>query len=160
MTPLTRVEIVASPTIDTSAYAANELVTPLMALANPYRFSRAQVALDAIVIRDLDAQNAALDFVFFHTLPTGTTFTLNAALTLADADMPFVAGHASVLTTHYRAFAASSIATRTGIDLPFIKPISGSPTIWCVAMTAAATTPTYGANGLSFSFFFKQGAMG
>lgn len=153
------VEIIVTPTVDTSAYATGDLVTPLMTLANPYWRTRAQCKVDAIVIRDLAAQNAALDVVFFHTQPTVTTFTLNSALDIADAELPFVAGYTSILAAQYCAFADSSVATKTTIGLPVIMPISvGIPTIWAVAISRGS--PTYAATDLTFSFLIEQPQVG
>jgi hypothetical protein len=154
MTRYQYAEVNVTPTIEAAAYATGDLITALMTLPNPY-VSRLQCELEAIIVRDAAAQSAAMDIVFFHTEPTATTFTLNSALTLAAADLPFVAGHRSIVAGNYCAFAANSVGTVTGIGLPVIKPIGVAQTLWAVAISRGS--PTYGStSALNFSFLFKE----
>lgn len=154
MTRYQYTEVNVTPTIEAAAYATGDLITALMTLPNPY-VSRTQCELEAIIVRDLAAQNAAMDIVFFHTQPTVTTFTLNSALDIDDAELAYVAGHRAILAANYCAFADSSIATVPAIGLPIIKPVGVAQSLWAVAISRGS--PTYGAtNALNFSFLFKE----
>jgi len=109
--------------------------------------------LHSVVVHDLSKQSAALDVVVFDSRPSATTFTDNAALDIADADLPKVIGVVSVTATDYAAFNDNSVATKTAISLP-IKNNSGTTKCWVAFVSRG--TPTYVADELSVSFGVLQ----
>lgn len=99
-------EFVVDPVVDTAVYASGELLCAKITL-NPIWN---EIYLEKITVIDLALQNSALDFVFFSTNPSATTFTVNGALTVADADCDRITAIAQVLSAHYIGFADNSVA--------------------------------------------------
>jgi hypothetical protein len=108
--------------------------------------------IHSVIIQDLSKQSGALDIVFFDSNPTATTFTDNAALDIADADLPKVIGVVSVLASDYAAFNDNSVATVKGISLP-VKSLS-SNNLWIAVVSR--DTKTYVADELSIAISILQ----
>lgn len=111
--------------------------------------------LQSVIIQDLSAQSGALDVVVFDSNPTATTFTDNAALDIADADLPKVIGVVSIVAGDYDSFVDNVVATKNGIGLP-IKSIASNtePVLW-VALVSR-DTKTYIADELSVALGILQ----
>lgn len=109
--------------------------------------------LQGIVVQDLSAQSGAIDFVFFDSNPSATTFTDNSALDIADVDLPKVIGVVSVTASEYKTFADSNVAVLNNIGL-VLKNADGSPKIWVCPVSR--DTKTYVADELSVSFGVLQ----
>lgn len=109
--------------------------------------------LQTIIVKDLSAQSGAIDFVFFDSNPSSTTFTDNSALDIADADMPKVLGVVSVTASEYKTFVDSNVAVLNNIGL-VLKNADGSPNIWVCPVSRDAKT--YVADELSVSFGMLQ----
>lgn len=108
----------------------------------------ASCVLQSVIIQDLSKQSTAIDVVFFNANPTATTFTDNAALDIADADLPKVIGVVSVVAGDYAAFNDSSVATKVNIGLPM--SVTTGQNIWFCLVSRGA--PTYVADELSIAF--------
>lgn len=107
--------------------------------------------LQSITVQDLSKQSLPIDIIIFDSNPTNTTFTDNAALDIADADLPKVLGVVSVVATDYAAFNDSSVATKNNIGLT----LQGNHTsIWIACVTRDA--PTYVADEVSLVLGFLQ----
>jgi len=141
-----------------AAYATGDVIGDLSPItADVFRMEGnvnvpASGVLQSIIIKDLSNQSLAIDVVIFDANPSATTFTDNSALTLADADAPKVIGVVSIVASDYVAFAASSVATKTGIGLP-ISTATGTKIWFCLISRGA---PTYVADELSISFGILQ----
>lgn len=120
-------------------------------LFTPARIIGGSGIIQSIYIHDLSKQSIALDVVIFSQNPTGTTFTDNGALDVADADLPKVRV-VSIVAADYAAFADNSVATKMGINLPFKTSQNGD--LWFCLVTRGA--PTYVANELSVAFGILQ----
>lgn len=108
--------------------------------------------LQSVIIKDLSAQNGILDVVIFDSNPTATTFTDNAALDVADADIDKIIGVVSIVAADYASFADNSVATKTGIGLPLLALTNDAVYIALVSRDAK----TYVNNELSISLGILQ----
>ena len=132
-------------TVDTNAYASGDLIGAKLSLTVPYwqAGDTTGFLIKSVSLKDLSKQNAAIDVVFFHANPSGTTFTDNAALDIADADLANVAGFAQVTT--YASFNDNSYGQASNLALPVIMP-AGATLYACLVSRG---TPTYAASDLS-----------
>lgn len=128
-------------TVTAGAYAAGACVGGKQTFANAVRLADRSGSIDSIIIADKAKQNAALAVVFFDSDPSATTFTDNAALTVADADLFKIIGVINVLASDYQAFADNSVATVKCQGMDFVA--NGSANIY--ATIVAVGTPTYAA---------------
>ncbi len=141
-----------------AAYATGDVLGDLSPIqATVFRMNGtanvpASGVLQSIIIKDLSNQSLAIDVVIFDSNPTATTFTDNSNLTLADVDAAKVIGVVSIVAGDYVAFAASSVATKTGIGLPIVTATGSN--IWFCLITRGA--PTYVADELSVTFGVLQ----
>lgn len=132
--------IAVAPTVSTTpAYTAGDAVGGKLTLASAVRLSGGNGLIQSVVLADKGKQSVALDVVFFNADPSGTTFTDNGALTIADADLLKIVGHVSVAAADYSAFVDNSVATKAGLGLAF-KLASGTSLYACIV---ARGTPTY-----------------
>lgn len=102
----TSVVVSATPTVSTTAYAAGDVIGTKMTFAGMARANGLTGLVQTAMIQCKSAQTFACDLIVFHTDPTNTTFTDNAALAVNAADfdkvalrIPFVAGDWSALGT-------------------------------------------------------------
>lgn len=133
--------------VNTDAYTAGDLVGTKLTLPGVFEYGPMEPYLVSIAVQDLTKQNAALDFLFFDSDPTATTFTNNAAFDVADADLNKILGYASL--TDYTSFADSSVGSVGSLGLA-VRPAGSA----LYAAIIARGTPTYGANELSVTFGF------
>jgi hypothetical protein len=73
--------------------------------------------IQSVLITDLAKQDIDKDVVFFDTNPSNTTFTENAALDIADADLVNILGVAQVTT--WIDFNDNSIGQALNLAIPF-----------------------------------------
>jgi len=133
--------------VNTDAYTAGDLVGTKLTLSDAFLYGEKEPYLLSITVQDLTKQNAALDFIFFDSDPTGTTFTNNAALDIADADLPKILGYVSL--TDYTSLSDNSVGSVASIGMA-VKPQGED--LYCAIV--ARGTPTYAANELSVTFGF------
>jgi hypothetical protein len=136
---------------DANAYSTGDLIGGLLTLSGADSIGGLPPFLTSITLQDLDKQNVAIDVVFFDANPTGTTFTNNAALDIADADLPKVI--AVIPVTTYFSFNDNSVATVNALG-GIAMNAAGGPTIYACLVSRGA--PTYSASGLSALFGFAQ----
>ena len=139
----------ATVAVNTDAYGAGDLVGTKLTLSNAYPVESKEPYLHSITVQDLDSQAAELDFVFFDSDPSGTTFTNNSALDVADADLPKLIGFVTITASDYCSFADSSVGTVGNLGIACKPAIN---TLYCAIVSRG--TPTYTANGLSVVFGF------
>lgn len=137
-------KLTATPTVSTSpAYTSGDLVGGKISLASATRVAGGTVGgtgvIQSVAIHDKGKQNAEIDVVFFAADPANTTFTDNGALTVHDTDLLTIVGHVKLTAADYISFVDNSIASRSGLGLPF-KLDSGS-TLYAALVTRG--TPTY-----------------
>lgn len=129
----------SGPVCDTNIYASGDLIGGLLTFANAARVAAGSGTIQGVVIGDLAKQDSAIDIVFFNANPDGTTFTDQAALDIADADIPKIIGVMKVLASDYSDFNDNSVATKAPFGLPF-KLASGTSIYACLVCRG---TPTY-----------------
>ncbi len=140
-----------APVTDTSIYANGDVA--FVAIAVPgYRAANSTGParkLQSVVILDQAAQGVALDLVF--SVGTITLGTINAAVTVSDADAAKIVGIVSVLAADYSALVNSSLATKRGLEL-IMQP--GSDLY--VSGIVRSGTPTYAAGSLRIKLGFED----
>jgi hypothetical protein len=129
----------SGPVCDTSIYAPGDLIGGLLTFANAARIAAGSGTIQGVVMGDLAKQDAAIDIIFFSASPDGTTFTDQAALDVADADISKIIGVMKILASDYSDFNDNSVATKASFGLPF-KLASGTSIYACLVCRG---TPTY-----------------
>jgi len=150
----TKVINVTGATVGATAttYASGDLIGTKLTLTDACLEAGSEATLVSITIADIDKQNQPLDVVIFNADPSGTTFTDDAALTVADSDLPKICGSASVIATDYIDFVDNSVGTKTNIGL--VCEAIGTDDLY--ACVVSRGTGTYSANGLSLILTFYQ----
>lgn len=144
------IAISATPTLDTSAYAAGDSYwTTAVELAAASRFSGGVTILQSVTVVDKDDQKPAFDLFFFDR--TVTFGTANGAPSISDTDAGYYQGHVSIAAADYKDLGGVSVACAKGIGLA-MKPNATS--LFIAAMVS--TTPTHTASGLVFQFTFLR----
>lgn len=102
--------ISASPVVDTSINASGDNLggkLTFTAACNSLRTLSGEIR--NVIVVDQAKQSADMDLVIFNADPTGTTFTTNAALDVADADMAKV--DAVIPITTHKTLSDNGIST-------------------------------------------------
>ncbi len=131
----------AAITGDTALYAAADTIGSKLSLTDPNTAAPiTRGVIRNVIITDLAALTGNIDVLFFSQDPSATTFTNNAALDIADADLPNLIG--SVALTDADNYADNSIMQRgTGVvsaELPFT--LTAGSTLYAVAVARAGRT--------------------
>lgn len=134
--------LTVNPTVDTSAYATGDLVSPLMTFTAIAGLSRAIKIMTAL-IKDKANQKLALDLVLFKANPTASTFTLNAAVAIHASDLDKVCGVVSFVAGDYEAFNANAVAHKSGLHIAV--QLDGAD---LYGILVARSAPTYAASDL------------
>lgn len=125
----------STPTISTGIYASGDLLGTLMKFKNADLSKDQRCMIQSLVLVDQDKESVSTDVIFFSSNPSGTTFTDNAALDIADADMSKIV-HVESLTS-YNAFNDNSVAVSQAMTIP----ITYTDGIYVCLVTRG--TPTY-----------------
>lgn len=130
-------------TCQAAAYASGDVVGGLLEIRVSGPMQGVGALLAAVILTDLAKQSIAIDLILFGENPSGSTFTENGAITIADADLPKYIG--TVHVTDYTAFADNSAATATpntpGSNLPISVVLPPSGSLYGVLVVRGA--PTY-----------------
>ncbi len=111
-------------------YSTGDLVGGLLTLAHPIADGNdgsiypTGGIIQSVLITDLAAIVIDKDVVFFDTNPSNTTFTENAALDIADADLLNVIGVAAVDT--WFSFNDNACGQALNLALPFVLPAAAT----------------------------------
>jgi hypothetical protein len=133
--------VTASPACDTAAYAAGDLIGGKLTLSSVVPITAGSGIIHSVVLADQANQKSKIDVVFFNSDPSGTTFTDQAALDVADADLLKIVGVITIETFYYIAFADNAVATKTSSGLVF-KLATGTTLYACLVSRG---TPTFAA---------------
>lgn len=138
--------------VDGAAYIAGDVMGDQSPVEVPLvtRVPNGTGILHSLVVKDKSKQSGDLDIILFSSRPLATTFTDNAAMDIADADMDRVIGTIPIRTTDYVAFANSSVATVRGLNL-LIQPLD-SRSLWFAIRVGGGYT--YVADEVSVLFSF------
>lgn len=148
--PLTVVSVTF--TLDTSAYAAGDLLADTQAIAGALRSAGLTSKLVGVVILDKDDQTAAeMDLVF---LDSNTSLgTENSAPTITDTNAEKIIATKKIPAADFLDIGGAKVATTL-----FSPPVD----IWAAAGTSAFVglitqgTPTQTASGIVIKFLFRQ----
>lgn len=128
-------------TITAGAYTLGYCVGGKQTLASFARVSGGSGMNIGVVVTDLAKQDAALGIIFFSSDPSATTFTDNAALDIADADLPKVIGTVRVLASDYQDLSDNSVATVFNKLLGY--ELASGQTIYFTVVMNATSGATY-----------------
>ena len=142
----------ATVAVTANTYATGQCMGAKLTLTDAGRINSGNVYLQSVVVQDLSAQSSALDVIIFNANPAATTFTNNAALDIADADLPKIAAVVSVGASDYKAFADSVVAQ------PDFNPrmITTDSAADLYAVLVCRGAPTYVANEVSLILGFMR----
>jgi hypothetical protein len=130
----------ATPVLQTAGpYTTGYCLGSKLTLSNAARVSAGSGTIQSIALSDKGKQSIAADLILFDADPSSSTFTDNAAATIADADLSKIIGVVTLVAGDYAAFFDSSVATKRALDIGF-KLASGS-SLYAVLVTRG--TPTY-----------------
>lgn len=148
----------ATIAVQAAAYGSGDV----LGTGNPvelevFTFENGTGVLQSISIGDLSKVDGIIDIVVFNDNPSSTTFTDNAALDIADTDIPKVIGVVPIVAADYSDFADNSVATVTafGLLLKNMSATSGKKNkIWLAFVSK--DTKTYDANAISANIGILQ----
>ncbi len=123
-----------------AAYTAGDAIGALMTFTSAGRVTSGTGVVHTIRLTDLGKQDAAIDVLIFDVFPSGTTFTDNAALDIADADLPGLCGIAKIVAGDYSDFNDNSAACIRSAGIAY-DLAGGNATLY--AALVARGTPTY-----------------
>lgn len=132
--------------VDGAAYVSGDVLgdqSPIK-ISGAARKAGASGIIQSVTVQDLSKQSIAVDVIFFDSPPNSTTFADNSAVDIADADLPKIIGTVSLVAGDYVAFNDNSVATKTGINIPFTTTTGD---LYCALVTRGG--PTYVADELS-----------
>lgn len=131
-----------TPVLDTSAYAAGDVLFTTTTVTAVSRLAGSPVELVSLYVVDKDDQKPVLDLYLFDRTVTFGPF--NAAPAISDADAGYYIGHVSVATADYKDLGGVSVA-KLAFDPLILKLLSTSLFIAGVNLSG---TPTHTASGL------------
>lgn len=139
----------STPTIDTSAYAANDAVT----VKNSFNVNSEHGFLDQIKIFDKGNIKAELYLYLFKNDFTGQA--RNAAFSIADADIPDLIAEVRFSTWVTPIGSAAAFSVQKNLGIPFYIDKSSSQVYTVYYQLATTGTPTYVSSSdliIEFSF--------
>lgn len=139
------------PTLDTSAYADGEVLFAATKLADVVIDPMSEVMLHSVAVTDISDQNAAFDLLFFSS--SVTMGTLNAAVSISDADALLHVGRVQVATSDYYDLGGADVASIGSLGR-IMRTAHESRDLWVAGVSRG--TATYAANGLLLTFGFVR----
>lgn len=136
--------------LDTSIYADGDVLAVPQEITYVFPEKAGRRVLESIVILDEDDQGVAMDLIFMNA--TGTLGTINAAVSITDADARKVIGAVNIATTDYFDLINSKVAVKRGVGL-VLKGGASSSSLWIAAVTRGGT-PTHTASGIKVKLGF------
>lgn len=130
-----------------TTYTTGDLLGTKMNLTGALRVANGTGLVHSLTIQDLSKQNAPLDLILFDSDPSGTTFTNNSALDVADADITRIIGTISVLAGDYVSFADNAVACLKNLGI-VVKGADATTSLYA-AMVIRNSTANFTNNELS-----------
>lgn len=144
--------VTVTPTLDTSAYAAGDLLFDSAEVAAAVRVNGGTSILESITIVDKDDQGAAFTLLVANA---ATDFgTLNAAPNPDDTECATVIGWVPVATSDYVDLGGARVACIRNIGL-LLKAAAPTTSLYIAAVNGSGT-PTYTASGLVLQLGFLR----
>ena len=139
------------PTVDLAVHASGDTVSADIEVTDVLPIGGGAF-LEMITIRDNSAEGKALDVLIFDGEASGTTFTNNAALDMADLDLDKLVGIVNVPATAYFAFVDNKFAVVKDICMPI--RVDTSTSLW-VALVSRSDHDFVAAGDLRVSLFIR-----
>lgn len=133
-----------TPVLDTSIYANNDVMFVPIEVPQFFRGLGEERVLQSIVALDGDDQATAFDLVFSDAAIT--LGTINAAISISDADAAKIIGYVQMLATDSRDTINSTLFVKSAIG--HVMKSSGTTTSVWVSGVVRSGTPTYTASGM------------
>lgn len=128
--------ISVTPTVSASPdYAAGDAVGGLQTIAGAAMPEVGSGIVHTVTVANLAAVSTPLDVIIFSSNPTGTTVTDNAALDIADADLPKVA--CVIQVSGSSSLADNYLSFTTGANCVF-KLAQQQTSLYAIAVARAA----------------------
>ena len=134
--------------LDTNAYADGDVLVVPQEIDGV--FADGPRKLVSVTVLDEIDVGQAIDLVFMDA--DGTVGTINAAVTISDADARKILGIVAVAAADYKDMINSKVATKTGIDL-VLAPASAAYSLWIAAVARGAGT--WAAAGIRLKLGFE-----
>jgi hypothetical protein len=142
--------ITFTPVLDTNILADNDVFMAAYEIPGVFNKNLSRKLMSVVV---LDTDDQAQDFDLFFSNATITLGTLNAAISISDADAAKLVGHVSMAAaTHATDLIGSTIFTQG--DLNIVMEATPSGSLW-VSGVVRSGTPTYTAGGMKIKLGFE-----
>lgn len=149
-------EVAVTFSLDTSAYAANDVLADSQVVTNAVSANDAKGYLVGFQILDED-DNAAADIDLILLSANVSVGTENSAISISDANARNILHVISIDDTEFKDLINSKIATRGVSSGPWpIIPASGTRNIYAALVYRGAATPTYSASGITARLYFQD----
>lgn len=129
---------------DTNAYADNDVLVVPQKVVGFFTSPGGTRRLKSIVLLDEADQAQDLDLLFFNA--DATLGTINAAVSMTDADARKVIGAVSLVAADYVDLVNGQVAVKQGLDW-ILKAADDEADLWIGAVCRSGT-PTYAASSL------------
>lgn len=133
-----------TPTLDTSAYVAGDVLFDRTVLTNFFRKNDGTGILQSIQVIDGDDNGVAIDFYLQTT--NQTLGTANAVPSISDANAAEILGPFSIAAADYKDLGGVKVGKISGLAQA-IKSVSGARTLYISAVVTSGT-PTFTASGM------------
>jgi hypothetical protein len=133
-----------TPTLDTAAYAAGDVLFATAAISGVTRANDLRSALMSLTAIDKSKNKPAFTLFFYQT--NVTSAAANAANNLSDADAVNCLGFVRVASTDWIDLANNSFACLKGINL-LLEAATGTTTVYVIGILDAGT-PTFAVGDL------------
>jgi hypothetical protein len=144
--------VTMTPTLDTSAYAAGDLLFNSTTIPNAVRANGGTAILQSMTLLDKGDQGAAMTLIFANAATDFGTF--NSAPNPDDAESETVIGVVRVAEADYIDLGSNRVATLGNLGL-LLKAGAATTSLY-VAGVNSTGTPTYSASDLVFQFGFLR----
>lgn len=138
--------------VDTNAYADNDVLAAPQEVQDFFRNPGAEVELESVVLLDESDQGQDIDLIFMDA--DGSLGAENAAAGPTDTVAQSIIGIVPVLQADYSDLANSQVATKRDLNL-VMKAASATTSVWIGAIVRSGT-PTYAADGLKLKLGIKR----
>lgn len=149
-TPAGRTVIDVTLVADTSAYADNDVLAIPQVIPGVFSPPGGVKVLRSVVLLDEADQAQDIDLLFLDA--NATLGTINAAVSISDADARKVIGKVSIVAADYCDLVNSQVAVKEGLYLP-MRAAANSGDLWIAAIVRSGT-PTYAAASLKLKLAF------
>lgn len=140
-----------TPVLDTSIYASGDVLFVSKEITGVFSTSGGTRYLDSVVVLDGDDQAQIFDLVFSNAAVT--LGTLNAAVSISDADAAKIVGYVKMSSNEACDLINSTMYVKGAIG-QIMKAASDSTSLW-VAGICRGGTPTYTAAGMKLKLGFR-----